>query len=163
MPIKISNIFVVLLLTALLQPCVYAKAKTDKVHIKSDRVEMNYKTGVTRYIGHVVVTSSETIATGSKMLTEQNDNNKLSQATIFGNEAHLTIKDKKDPLYAKAKIIKLFPQSHMIELIEHARATQHGNSISAPRMTYNTKTKVLQSESTKKSQAHIELLNHPSA
>ena len=132
--------------------------------INSDSTEMNFKTGVNVYDGHVHATHGKSTLVGDTVTTYKNKEGKLEKILIIGKQAvmHYEEDPNDKPIDAQADTITDYPLIHTIVLEGDAVAMQGKNVIHAPSMKYNTETKIMQAYSTKEQRTHILLYNDQS-
>lgn len=113
----------------------------EKVYIVSDSSVYNYKTGVKIFEGHVKVDQGSTHITADKLITKNNQQNKMQEAIAYGLQglAHYwTLPKVGDPeIHAKAKIIKFYPIDSNITLEQQVVVTQGENSFQGELIHYN--------------------------
>lgn len=100
--------------------------------ITSDTSTYNYKTGVRTFVGHVKADQGTSHLLADKLITKNNQQNKISAAIAYGYEspAHywtLPTRDGKE-VHAYATIIKLFPLTSTVTLEQNVTITQGENS-----------------------------------
>lgn len=116
----------------------------DKVaHLAADTADLNQQTHRGVYVGNVEFDQGTTHLRAVKVITEGNQQNKLTLAIAFGdknNPAHYWEQTAIDKplLHAYANEIRYYPDRHVIELIGDARVVQGEDSFSAPKISYDT-------------------------
>jgi lipopolysaccharide transport protein LptA len=118
----------------------YALADITEAHIKSDRGDFNYKTGVLIYLGHVLVTQPDSKLEADKMINYLDAQHKLKKAVAEGNPAHFwqAAKEGRAEFHAYAKRIEFYPTEHMVILIGDGKLVSQGHVLHAPYITYDT-------------------------
>lgn len=113
------------------------------VTVQADKADINHKTGVGVYSGHVLVDQGATHLQAASAETYTDKNNVLVKAIAKGDKEPALFRTKTDPskpeLVAKAERIEIYPETHKIVLLGHAMVTQGTDSFSAPRIEYDTK------------------------
>lgn len=116
----------------------------DKVaQLAADTADLNQQTHRGVYVGNVEFDQGTTHLRAVKVITEGNQQNKLTFAIAFGdknNPAHYWEQTAIDKplLHAYANEIRYYPDRHVIELIGDARVVQGEDSFSAPKISYDT-------------------------
>jgi lipopolysaccharide export system protein LptA len=110
--------------------------------IASDSADINRLKGTAMYYDNVVIDRGTTHATGDKVTTHNDNNNKLHEAIIESfnkNISHfktLTELDK-PALEAEAKTIKFYPEQNRIVFLGNAKITQGTDSIQGEHLEYD--------------------------
>lgn len=116
----------------------------DKVaQLTANTADLNQQTHRGVYVGNVEFDQGTTHLRAVKVVTEGNQQNKLTFAIAFGdknNPAHYWEQTAIDKplLHAYANEIRYYPDRHLIELIGDARVVQGEDSFSAPKISYDT-------------------------
>jgi len=130
--------------------------------IDSEQTQMDMKTGKNVYQGNVVITHGKSRLAGDIVTTYRDQKtNKINKVVTVGKQATLHAEEQQDekPVDAKANTITFFPATHDVTLEGDAVAVQDKNVIHAPVIKYNTETKVMNAESSKKEKLHILIYN----
>ncbi|WP_174224086.1 lipopolysaccharide transport periplasmic protein LptA [Legionella beliardensis] len=122
---------------------------TDKnvtAQLAADTADLNQQAHQGTYIGNVQFDQGTTHLRATKAITKVNQHNKLTFAQALGTDkepAHFWTQTdaNKPPLHAYALKINYYPERHLIVLIGNARIEQGEDSLSAPKITYNTEKK----------------------
>lgn len=123
--------------------------ETDRAAIaqlSADSADLNQSTHRGVYIGNVQFDQGTTHLRAHKAITKGNQENKLIFARAEGSSKELAhfwtqTDTDKPPLHAYALQIRYYPEKHLITLIGNARVEQGDDSLSAPKITYDTKQK----------------------
>ena len=124
------------------------------LEVRADRADINQSKHIGVYSGAVEFDQGDTHIRADHAVTKTDKNNKLTEATIYGNsknQAHYWSQPSADKpiLHAYADTITYLPNSDNIELIGNAKVQQGNNSFSAPHIIYNIKKQhVVSSKST---------------
>jgi lipopolysaccharide export system protein LptA len=118
-----------------------ASDKTKTLYLASDRSQIDYKTGITVFIGHVKLDQGSTHLTGDKLIANLNAQHKIYKVVTFGNQAkYSTLQHPGEAIFhAEAKTLTYFPDTGQVYLDEKALTFQGNNKISGAHITYNTK------------------------
>lgn len=112
-----------------------------KLIIIADRSTYNYKTGIKVFEGNVKVDQGTTHLTADKLITRDNEQHKIEEATAFGLQglAHYwTLPKPNDPeIHAQAKVIKFFPIAANVTLEQEVYVQQGKNSFQGQLILYN--------------------------
>ncbi|MGQ3889400.1 lipopolysaccharide transport periplasmic protein LptA [Legionella sp. CNM-1927-20] len=141
--------------------------ETDRAAIaqlSADSADLNQSTHRGVYIGNVQFDQGTTHLRASKAITKGNQENKLIFAKAVGSAeapAHFWTQTDTDkpPLHAYALEIRYYPEKHLIILMGNARVLQGDDSLSAPKITYDTEQKHVISYGDKKVRTTI--IFHP--
>lgn len=122
-----------------------------ETHVKSDSGDLNYKTGVGTYIGHVTIIRGPAQLEANKAITYLDKNRKLQKAMAFGNPAHLWQKAAgQDPeFHAYAQQIEFYPNQNLLILIGNGKIVHENNTLQAPYITYNIQSQTLTTQPSK--------------
>lgn len=122
-----------------------------ETQVKSDSGDLNYKTGVGTYIGHVTMIRGPAQLEADKTMTYLDKNRKLQKAIAFGNPAHLWQKaTEQDPeFHAYAKRIEYYPNQNLLILIGNGKIIHKNNTLQAPYITYNIQDQTLTTQPSK--------------
>lgn len=144
-------------LLAQASPSAKAAPKKVPLFINSNYSEMNYHTGINRYVGNVIATHGSSKLTGDTMTTYQNKAHKVDKVVTAGKPATFYSDENqgKPPVHATAATIIFYPIKHLAVFEQNAYATQGKNILKAPEITYNTQTQILESKGSKTQQVHI--------
>ena len=119
---------------------------TDKeqiMHVLADTADLNQQNHKGTYTGNVEFVQGTTNLHAANAITQGNTKNELILAIANGSkekQAHFWTETGPDkpPFHAYADTIRYHPLRHLIELIGNARIEQGTNSLSAPKITYDT-------------------------
>ncbi len=142
---RIIKIALLAFLLACCSTCAFAlPSDSDQpVYLAADSITYNYKTGFTVYQGHVTVDQGTTHLTGDKVVTQDNAQHKIDQATAYGNVplAHYwTIpKPGQQQVDAYAKIIIFYPIDSRVILKQNVTVTQGKNEFHGQLAQYSKK------------------------
>lgn len=156
--IKLGSLLLLSLLSAAKVQALPTDADQPMI-ITSDSVEINQETGVGIYRHNVQIDRGTTHVTGDKMTTFNDDDDKLREVVINGDNKKMaqyeTIPEENKPvLEASAKIIKFYPQKHYVILLGNAQIQQGTDLITGEHLEYNMVTKNLISPSSKDPSGH---------
>lgn len=112
-------------------------------HLKADAADINHKTGMSYYHGHVMFVQGTTHITADEAIIQVDSKNQLIKAVAISKGSQLatyeTLPKKEDKiLYAKARTITWYAQQKKIKLSGDARIEQGKNSFTAPEIDYDT-------------------------
>lgn len=139
---RVRNVIVFCLLLAIYHTgfCLREDSK-QKVYIVADYSIYNYKTGVNRYEGHVKVDQGTTHITADRLVTKNNSQHKMQEATAYGliDRAHYwTLPKVNDPLiHAFANVIKFYPIESNVTLQKNVFVQQGDNTFQGELILYN--------------------------
>lgn len=121
------------------------------VQIVADHASFDHKLGVAVYEGNVYVKQGSRNLTADKLTLKRDAKNRIKVMVATGNPArfHSQQNPSKAPGSGSANIIKYYPQLDKVDLFEHAKLMQNGDTITGPTLSYNFVTEVLQSKSSK--------------
>ena len=104
---------------------------SQPINIKADTAEINDATGISIYLGNVVITQGSMKLTGDKVTLEVADK-KVQKITSEGNLATFeqTTDEGKD-VYAEAEILVYNIRENKIVLTENAKLTESGNTFTS--------------------------------
>jgi lipopolysaccharide export system protein LptA len=133
--------------------------KEQLMHIAADSYLVNYKTGEDVYEGDVKVDQGTTHLIADKLVTKKDANRKIISAIAYGFE-HLAEfstlpKEADDIFFAKGKIIKFFPQTQTVSVLEEVSVIQGKNSFKGPIIIYNMKEQIVSTPASKNGRATI--------
>jgi lipopolysaccharide export system protein LptA len=119
---------------------------TDKeqiMHVVSDSADLSQQNHKGVYTGNVEFTQGTTNLHAAKAVTQGDAKNQLTLAIANGTngkQAHYWTETgpNKPAFHAYADTIKYYPLKHIIELSGNARIEQGPNSMSAPKIIYDT-------------------------
>lgn len=113
--------------------------KNQPIHITSDTAHLDKSTGISIFLGHVVLTQGTSILNTDKLMIYSGKNNQLLKVVATGgNPTYQTITDpKKPPFTATAQEIQYLPPENKIILTGNAKAVQGPNTYSAPQIVYH--------------------------
>ena len=162
-PRRREPIFASAILSCLLCSTASFALPTDQnqvVNVRAGSADINQQTHQGIYKDHVQLEQGTTHIESNQATTTGNDKNQLISAMITGTQdqqAHYSTMTEidKPPLHAYADIIKYYPQRHLIELIGHARVEQGKNVFSAAKISFNTQTHHVVSQSDGKQRTTI--------
>ena len=122
------------------------------VKVSAGSADINQQTHRGIYENNVQLAQGTTHIESNLAITKSNDKNQLILAIIKGNrskQAHYWVitEINKPPLHAYADTMKYYPQRHLVELIGKARVEQGNNVFSAAKISFNTKTHHIMSQS----------------
>lgn len=111
------------------------------MYIVSDKSTYNYKNGTKIFEGHVKVDQGTTHLTADKLITKNNNDNKIKEAIAYGlqeNAHYWTVPKLGDKeVNALAKIIKVYPIDSNVVLENDVVVTQGDNSFKGELIIYN--------------------------
>lgn len=111
---------------------------TQPINIKSDSAEINDATGISIYIGNVVITQGSMVLTGDKVTLEVL-NKKVQKITSQGDLATFIQKTDDGKLVnAEAKILVYNIRENKIILTEQAKLSESGNTFASDRIVIHT-------------------------
>lgn len=129
------------------------------LHIAADSTEFNYKTGTDTYEGHVTMNQGTTHLKADRVVTQKNEHHKIISAIAFGLQQaaeYSTLPKQGDsPLHAKAKVIKYYPITSVVELEDNVTVSQGENSFQGPHIIYNMKEQTVSAPPSKNGRATI--------
>ncbi len=162
MRIKVRNGFLLTLVMLLLANPAWALQSDNKkpMHIASDSVSFNRKTGVGVYTGNVKVVQGTTHLRCDKLITKSGTDNHLREVVATGKRAHYWSEPGpgKPLLNAWAQTIKYFAVNKHVVLIGDALVTQDKNQFSGPKIQYDVSKQLVIAPRSKQGRSHIVLL-----
>jgi lipopolysaccharide transport protein LptA len=119
--------------------------------VKSDSGDLNYKSGIDTYIGHVTIIRGAAQLEADKAITYLDKSRKLQKAIAFGNPAHMWQKatGQETEFHAYAKRIEYYPNQNLIILIGDGKIIHDNNTLQAPYITYNIQNQTLTTQPSK--------------
>lgn len=149
---KISRLFILLISGTLGFYCQLGycapKAASVPVRVTSNTAHYNNKTGIATYTGKVVVNQGARDLYADKLTIYKDEHKKIKLIVAIGNPASFTSKvNPQKPGSGSAKIIKYYPKTDKVELLQDATLVQNGDTINGPILIYNFATQELQSDS----------------
>lgn len=140
--------------------------RQQPLQLKAGIADINQATHIGTYTHDVALDQGSTHLRADSAITEVGVKNQLIKAIANGNThdpAHFwtLIDPQKLPLHAYAKIIRYFPERHLIQLEGNARVVQGLDSFSAPKISYDTLHQHIFSQS--KGEPQTIILIHPEA
>lgn len=133
--------------------------RQEKMIIRADASNYNYKTGIDVYEGNVQIDQGSTRIQADKVITQRDAQHKLKEAAAYGlkNLAHYWTMPKvgEMEIHASAKIIKFFPQSSNITLIKNVEIQQGENTFHGELIHYNKLAQTITVPSTEHARAVI--------
>lgn len=130
------------------------------IEVTADRLVSQDQKGISVYTGNVVITQGTTQIKGDKV-TLHHPNRKISQAIILGKPATFKrfIPEEKNWVNGHAKTITYDTQKKTVLLEGDAFVNQENkNSISGPRILYNTLEKTLNAQGDKAQKKRIKVI-----
>lgn len=158
-----SSLFLTVIVMLIFTPwksCFALSSDTDKpLKIVAAASLFNYKTGIDTYEGNVNVEQGSTHLSADKLMTERNAQNKLVSVIAYGIEnlaelITLPAEGSKE-LHAKAKIIKFYPATSILELENDVTVTQGENHFQGSHIIYNMKDQMVSAPATKNGRTTI--------
>ena len=139
--------FAVVIFTAPVRVFALPDDSQQALHIASDSLLVDYKTGVHTYEGNVKIDQGSTHLTADRLVTSSNKQHKLEEGIAYGLTKlaeYTTLPKAGDVLFqAKAKTIKFYPIKSMVYLEGDVVVTQGDNSFQGPIIIYNIKDQVV--------------------
>lgn len=127
------------------------------VKIQADEANFDHGKGIATYKGHVTVDQGSRHLSSDILTVERDADNKIKIITATGNPA--TFKSQPDPTKpvktGKAKIIKYYPKTEMVDLFHKAEISQNGDTVSGPMLKYNFASGNLKSKSSGRERATV--------
>ena len=134
-----------IILLILLTPACFAMPddRNQIMQLRAGAADIDQQAHRGIYLDDVQLDQGTTHIRAAEALTEGNAKNQLIKAIIKGNkiaQAHYwtLATPNKPPVHAYADCINYYPNTHLIELIGHARVEQGEDSFSAPSIRYDT-------------------------
>lgn len=153
----------ILRVSILLLYCVFfsiANALPDAdmpIYIRADKVDFNHKLGFAKYQGNVIVDQGSRNLRAQTLTIQRDAQNRIQVIVATGTPA--TFKSQSDlnkpPGTGSAKTIKYYPKLNKVKLFTDATLTQNGDTITAPKLTYNIDSEELQGNSNKQQRTTI--------
>lgn len=139
---RLANKLVLLLLVIPPISCLALEEDSKApMYIVSDKSTYNYKNGTKTFEGHVKVDQGTTHLTADKLITKNNNENKMKEAIAYGlqeNAHYWTVPKLGDKeVNALAKIIKVYPIDSNVVLENDVVITQGDNSFKGELIIYN--------------------------
>lgn len=151
----------ILLAILLISPCTYAMTQDDAqlAKITADSVEINNKTGVAKYIGHVQAIQGTTKITAETVTVFRDSNQNVEKIVAVGTPAKYstTLDTSNRPFDSSAHRIVYLPQMGKIFLDQNAVLKLADNSFSGESINYDKETQKLVSAPSKHGQTRIVL------
>ena len=159
---QVHKIFRIMMVTLCVCPMYTHALETDhneKVNIIADSWVYNFKSGMNVYEGNVKVDQGSTHITADRLVTKNNAQHKIKEATAFGleNLAHYWTLPKEGDveIHAKAKVIKYYPIETNVTLEKTVQVTQGENTFQGELIHYNSKDQTITVPATKNARAII--------
>lgn len=165
---KISKILVCTLLTLVFGNAAFA-LETDSrepLELKASSADINQTEHKGTYTNGIEFDQGTTHIRADRAITKTDENNKLTQAIIYGNkqsQAHYwTQMEKGKPdLHAYADIIKYYPDKKIIKLIGNAKVKQGENLFTAPKISYDIEKRHIVSSKMANNSGKTVIIFHP--
>ena len=152
--IMVNRTLSLILLSMSLTSFALPSDKNQIIQVHAGSADINQKTHIGIYKDNVQFEQGTTRIDANKAITKANDKNQLISVIIEGTkgqQAHYqtTTEENKPPLHAHADRMKYYPERHLIELIGNACIEQGQNIFKAAKITFNTQTHHVVSQSDK--------------
>lgn len=160
--LNVPRFFIVLMLWVMALPSFALPDDQKKpAQIQADHVEYNRTQGIMNYQGHVVIHQGTTAILADRLITYNDQDNKITKAIAFGTPAsYQTLQSpNKPPLHAEAQKIIYDPVHKQVTLIGQAKVTQGKNSITSPKIFYDMQQQSAQTYSSPEQRTNI--IFHP--
>ncbi len=139
-----NRLWLSLILCLCMQTCfaVIPKAGNEPVDFQADFIDINNKTGIGHYDGHVRLQQGESIITAPRAESYRGEDHKISKAIAYGDKktkARLETKPepKQEKMIATANKITYLAASHQVVLEGDALVIQGQHQIKAPKIIYD--------------------------
>lgn len=134
----------------------FNKDQNEKATIVSQSADINRSTGISVFKDNVKIDQGSTHVKGDIITTYNDENNEVKEAIVEGLNGNLAqyqtvVEQGKPVLYAKAKIIKYYPQKKYIVLLGNASIVQGTDSIAGDELEYDIEKQHLISKNNKSS------------
>lgn len=158
--LKVKHYLFLFLMTLTVGGYALPSDKEQVMHVVSDSADLNQQNHKGTYTGQVEFIQGTTNLHAASAMTQGNIKNQLTLAIANGskgNQAHYWTETgpNKPPFHAYADTIRYYPLRHLIELIGNAHIEQGSNSLSAPKISYDTLEQHLISQSDGKTRTTI--------
>ncbi len=122
------------------------------INIQSDVASFDNVTGLANYKGNVTVNQGSRHLSAEELTIKRDKHNQIEIMIATGKPArfHSQPDLTKPQGSGKAKIIKYYPQSDTVDLLQNAELTQNGDTITGPVIKYNFANGRLKSKSNAK-------------
>lgn len=157
---QIRDLRILPLLLLLMLPSLAAALDSDSrktIKIIADSWVYNYRTGTNVYEGNVRVDQGTTHITADRLITRNNDQHKIQEATAFGLQSlahYWTLPKEGDPvIHARAKVIRFYPLESNVTLEQKVDVLQGKNSFQGELIHYNSKEQTITVPATKNGRA----------
>lgn len=127
------------------------------IQITSDNASFDHQSGLAVYQGNVIVKQGSRNLFANKVTIQRDQDDTIKVMTATGSPAHFKSQPntEKPAGFGSAKTIQYYPQQNKVDLLENAKLTQNGDTVSGPKLSYNFVTEVLQGKSSKEQRTTI--------
>lgn len=133
--------------------------KSQPVNVHADSADLNQKTGINIFNGHVTVIQGTTQITADKLTTYSDAKRQITKAIAIGTPANYqTVPKAGQAIFqASANTIEYMPAKHQVILIGNGTLQQNGNILQSDYIIYNELTQQLITKPYKNSRTTITL------
>lgn len=122
--------------------------KDQPIEVEADGVEINDSTGVSTYVGNVII-SQGSMRLDADRVTIFQKNKRTDKVVATGRPVKFEQKPdgKRGVIKGHANRVEYYATSEMVELIGNAKLTQKGDTFASDRIRYNRKQELVQAGS----------------
>ena len=133
------------------------------IHIEADRAELDEERRVTIYKGSVVVVQGSMRINADRVDFFYNEERGLDKAVALGKPARYEQlpDDSQDVVRARARRMEYYASKNLLYLIEDARVTQRGDTVTGDRITYDMENNKARAERIEEDDERIRVVIHP--
>lgn len=119
--------------------------------LEAERVEVNEKTGISKYIGKVRLVQGTLVMTGDVATVHLSNNNELEMVLVVGNPAHFQqqTENKQQPVNAQANRMEYVTDKEHLDLLGNAVVKQGTQRFSGHHIVYNMRLSTVNAASDK--------------
>ena len=136
--------------------------RDQPINIKADRVEINEKTEVSHYQGHVYMKQGTLVIKADSVYVYLK-NGELNKIIIDGKPATFEQKpeDNKDIVKSRAKHMEYYAKKQLLVLKQDARIVQGANNFSGDFIEYDTLNSTVKANKGEDSDSRVHAIIHP--
>ena len=118
-------------------------AKTEKIFINADHMQMNIESGLSIYTGNVKFSQGELVLTGDKVTVVQR-NNEVESVTVIGRPAYYNhVTETGDNIQAQSQKMIYIADKNELTLTVNAQVKQTDHKVNSQRIVYDTLKKII--------------------
>ncbi len=133
------------------------------IHIEADRAELDETRRITIYKGSVVIVQGSMRINANRVDFYYDEDRGLEKAVVLGQPARYEQlpDDSDEPVRANARRMEYYATKNLLYLIEDAKVTQSGDTVTGDRITYDMKHNTAKAERIKAGDQRIHAIIQP--